>query len=48
MLGLSTSIIIPLLIGSLIVGFIAASITYLIGMSIIKTVLIKRQKKRIL
>ncbi len=48
MLGLSTSIVIPLLIGSLIVGIIAAAVTYLIGMSIIRTVLLKRQKKRIL
>lgn len=48
MLGLSTSVIIPLLIGSFIVGIIAAAITYLFGMNIIRMVLIKRQKKRLL
>jgi len=48
MLGLSTSIIIPLLIGSFIVGAVCAGITYLVCMSIIRTVLIKRQKKRVL
>lgn len=48
MLGLSTSVIIPLIIGSVIVGVICAGLTYLVCMSIIRTVLIKRQKKRIL
>jgi len=48
MLGLSTSIIIPLLIGSVVIGAICAGLTYLVCMSIIQTVLVKRQKKRIL
>ncbi len=48
MLGLSTSIIIPLLIGSLLVGIICAALTYLVCMSVIRMALKKRQKKRLL
>jgi uncharacterized protein len=48
MLGLSTSIIIPLLVGSAIVGTACAALTYLLCMSIIRMALIKRQKKRLL
>ncbi len=46
MLGLSTSIIIPLLVGSIIVGTGCAVLTYLMCLSMIRMILIKRQKKR--
>jgi len=48
MLGLSSTIFIPLLIGSVIVGIIAAALTYLVAISLIYTVLTKRRKKQVL
>lgn len=46
--GLSTSIVIPLIIGSLLVGILAAFLVYLLALSLIFTLLAKRQKKRLL
>ena len=48
MLTLSSSIFIPLLIGSLIVGLAAALLTYLSALIIIRAFLRKRSKKRVL
>ena len=45
-LGLSTAIVAPLLIGSTIVGFIAASLAYLTAIALIHTILKKRRRKR--
>jgi uncharacterized protein len=46
--GLSTAIIIPLSIGSLLVGLIAGLLTYLLAFSLIHTLLAKKHKKRLL
>lgn len=47
-LSLGREIIIPLLIGSTIVGIIAAAITYLISHSLIRYMLARKARKRIL
>ena len=48
MLGLSSALIIPLLIGSFIVALIGAALTYLGALGIIHIMLARRQRKRIL
>jgi uncharacterized protein (DUF2062 family) len=45
-LSLSTEIVIPLTIGSLIVGLIASILVYLLSLSLIYTILVKRVKKQ--
>ena len=44
-LGLSTAIVIPLIIGSFVVGLSAALLVYLCAITLIQTVLEKRKKK---
>lgn len=47
-MSLGKDIIIPLLIGSLIVGMIAAALVYLVSLGIIRYLVIRRNRKRIL
>jgi uncharacterized protein (DUF2062 family) len=46
MLGLSGTMAIPLLIGSVVVGLISAALTYLAAIGIIRLILDKRRKKQ--
>ncbi len=48
MLGLSSTMAIPLLIGSVIVGLISAALTYLAALGIIHLILTKRRNKQLL
>ncbi|WP_163340691.1 DUF2062 domain-containing protein [Desulfopila sp. IMCC35008] len=45
-MALGQEIIIPLVIGSVIVGFICAALVYLISMVVIRFILVKRQRKK--
>jgi len=47
-MSLGKDIIIPLLIGSLIVGMIAAALVYLVSLGLIRYLVIRRNRKRIL
>ena len=46
MLGLSSAMAIPLVIGSVLVGMIAAALTYLVAFSLISMLLTRRQKRQ--
>lgn len=46
MLGLSSALAVPLFIGSVIVGLIAAALTYLISFALISMLLSRRQKRQ--
>lgn len=47
-MSLGKDIIIPLLIGSLIVGMIAAALVYLVSLGMIRYLVIRRNRKRVL
>jgi len=47
-MGLSQEIIVPLIIGSTLVGLVAAGLVYLVSFGVIKYLLIRRNRKRVL